>query len=317
MTVTLKTTIKRLLPLLPSSAQRFLRSRAESLRRRERIARKERSHIAVTDVLARLEKCGLDGDIMIHGSISNIGKFDRPVSEFVKAWFQQFDLKRQTVMVPALPYNTTMREYLDGCTGFDVRSAKNAMGAVSNVVMAMPGAMRSVHPTHSVVAIGADSDYYVAGHESDGTPFGPNSPYRKLTERGGKIVMFGVGLNSVTCFHVYEDMLGPHMPLAVYLDKPFSVSCIGANGNAIQVTTTCHNPGVSAIRECERARDALVGAGAMTSQALGDSELSIIDAKLFTKTLLMMLDQGRSIYGPVKITPTQRLTIRGLIESMT
>jgi aminoglycoside 3-N-acetyltransferase len=314
--VNLKTTLKRLIPLLPPAAQRFLRSKAALWRRKERIARKERTQVAVSDVLARLAECKLDGDLMIHGSISNIGKFDRPVSELVKAWLEQLDLQRQTVLVPALPYNTTMREYLEGCTGFDVRTAKNAMGAISNIVMAMPGARRSVHPTHSVVALGANSDHYVTGHEFDSTPFGPNSPYRKLTERRGKILMFGVGLNSVTCFHVYEDMLGPYMPLAVYLDRPFKVSCVGVGGNNMEVTTACHNPSVSAIRECERVRDELVRAGAMTSYPLGESELSILDARLFTTTLLRMLADGKSIYGPVEVTADQRKRIAECLETL-
>lgn len=180
------------------------------------------------------------------------------------------------------------------------------MGAISNWVMAMPDALRSLHPTHSVVALGASANEYVAEHERDSTPFGPNSPYHKLTLRGGKIVMFGVGLNSVTCFHVYEDMLGSAMPLSVYLDQRFDVPCIGPAGDAVMVTTSCHNPSVSAIRECERARDTLVKAEAIKTYTLGDSELSVIDARLFTVTLLKMLANGKSIYGDVKLIPAQR-----------
>ena len=314
--MSLKTTLKRLLPLLPPFVQRFLRSKAALRREQEKAARKERTQVAVSDVLVRLAEFALDGDLMVHGSVSNIGKFDKPVGEFVNAWIRQIDLQHQTFLVPALPYNTTMREYLEGQPAFDVRTAKNAMGAISNIVMAMPGARRSVHPTHSVVALGASADLYVTGHELDGTPFGPNSPYRKLTERRGKILMFGVGLNSVTCFHVYEDMLGPYMPVSVYLDQRFTIPCVGTGGEALDVTTTCHNPNVSAIRECERARDALIQAGAIVSHPLGESELSIVDARLFTITLLKMLADGKSIYGPVLVNSDLQTRISECLESL-
>ena len=311
----LKTQIKRLVALLPVTIQSFLRIENKKRQRRERSGR-ERTMVHVADILERLIDCELVGDFMVHGSISNIGKLDRPVSELMKGWIQQVDLKRQTMLCPALPYNTTMLEYLEVCKVFDVRSAKNAMGAISNWIMAMPGALRSIHPTHSVVAVGAAASEYVAGHERDTTPFGPNSPYQKLTLRGGKIVMFGVGLNSVTSFHVYEDMLGSAMPLAVYLDQCFDVPCVGSTGNAMMVTTRCHNPSVSAIRECERARDELVRAGAIKTYALGDSELSVVDARLFTVTLLKMLADGNSIYGDVKLTPAQRQRVEECQEQL-
>ncbi|MBT9507780.1 AAC(3) family N-acetyltransferase [Rhodoferax sp.] len=312
----LKTTLKRLLPLLPPYVQRFLRARAALRREQQTAARKERTQVEIADVLARLANLRLSGDLMVHGSISNIGKFDKPVGVLVSAWIEQLDLQNQTLLVPALPYNTTMREYLEGKPNFDVRSAKNAMGAISNIVMAIPEARRSIHPTHSVVALGANADFYVNGHELDRTPFGPNSPYRKLTERHGKILMFGVGLNSVTCFHVYEDMLEEFMPLSVYLGQSFDVSCIGRSGNTLSVTTTCHNPSFSAIRECERARSALIDAGAIVSYPLGESELSIIDAKRFTVTLLNMLASGKSIYGPVVVNAAQKKRIHECLERL-
>jgi len=312
----LKTIVKRLLPLLPARAQEFLRAKVATRRRQARAARKDRTMVAATDVLASLAGCGLDGDLIIHGSISNIGKFDKPVSEFVHAWLQQLDLTSQTVLVPALPYNTTMREYLESCKAFDVRTAKNAMGAISSIISKLPGAHRSVHPTHSVVAIGAKAEDYVTGHELGDTPFGANSPYKKLTERGGKILMFGVGLNSVTCFHVYEDMMGAAMPINVYLDQRFQVPCVDATGENLVVTTACHNPSVSAIRECERARDELVKAGAMVSYPLGESELSVVDARLFTITLLKMLADGKSIYGRVAVNADQRKRIAECLESL-
>lgn len=314
--MSLKTLLKRLLPFLPPATQQFLRSKAAQKRRQERAARKDRTMVAVADVLTCLARCGLDGDLIIHGSISNIGKFDKPVSEFVNAWLQQLDLKNQTVLVPALPYNTTMREYLESCKAFDVRTAKNAMGAISSIISKLPGAHRSVHPTHSVVAIGANAEAYVTGHELGDTPFGANSPYRKLTERGGKILMFGVGLNSVTCFHVYEDMMGAEMPVNVYLDQRFQIPCVDAAGNNLVVTTACHNPSVSAIRECERARDELVKAGAIVSYPLGESELSVVDARLFTITLLKMLADGKSIYGRVAVNAEQRKRSAECLESL-
>lgn len=301
----MKKLIKRILPYLPRAAQTALRAEAERRRQAEKQLRKERSFISTTELTDKLKQLEINADVIVHASLSNIGKFELPVAGIVDTVVSSIGIEHQTLIVPALSFNTTMREYLDQCDGFDVRSARNAMGAISNIVMGMPGALRSVHPTHSVVALGKRAVHYAHGHERDSTPFGENSPYRKLTTGGGKILMFGVGLNSVTNFHVYEDLLGAALPFAVYAEKKYAVTCVKQDGGKVEVITPCHDGSLSARRECERAREFLLADGVIHSIPLGESELSLVDAKGFTVCLLKMLLKGKSIYGEVKLSGQQ------------
>lgn len=252
--------------------------------------------------------------MILHSSLSNIGKFDASPVEIASALAGRLLLDDRTLLVPALPYNTTMKEYLDGVSEFDVRSAPNAMGAIPNILMGLPGAVRSVHPSHSLVAIGSNAEHYVSNHELDATPFGPNSPYRKLTLAGGSILLLGVGLNSVTNFHVYEDLLDTEMPIRVYLPEPRKVRCLRRDGSSIEVSAVCHDPSVSAVRECEKARAHLAAEGVIRTVAFGESELSVIDARGFSKTLIKMLLDGDSIYGPVRLTASQSRAAREALE---
>ncbi|MEL4180639.1 AAC(3) family N-acetyltransferase [Roseateles sp. PN1] len=312
----LKLLAKRALPYLPTWLQRALRQRLETQRIAEHVARKARTQVSVTSVLDQLAQMSLTGDLIVHGSVSNIGKLDKPVPTLVNEWLNSLDLETQTVLVPALPYNTTMREYLADCTGFDVRTARNAMGAISKIVMEKPNSLRSVHPTHSVVAIGADAAAYTCAHQLDDTPFGTHSPYWRITKKHGKVLMIGVGLNSVTCFHVYEDMLGSSLPFNVYLKEKFEVDCINSDGMEVKVTTSCHDPRQSVIRDCERARPWLIESGAIKTVQLGESELSVIDAHLFTKTLLERLMLGQSIYGKIQINNKHREAIQAALNRL-
>lgn len=312
----LKAFAKRLLPHLPRWAQQVVRQRAEQQRLAQHVARKQRTKVQLSDVVLELERFEFGTDIMVHGSISNIGKMDRPVPALVDELLRLTDIEHNTLLVPALPYNTTMKEYLDGLTGFDIRNAKNAMGAISNLVMAMPGAQRSLHPTHSVAALGPKALEYTQDHQLDATPFGPHSPYAKLTMRRGKILLFGVGLNSVTCFHVYEDLLGTDCPMQVYLPDRYTVPCTDQQGREISLSTVAHNPQLSAVRDCERARPWLEKAGAIRSVPLGESELCIIDAWLFTRTLLEHLKKGESIYGKVKLKPEHIAAIQRRLKEL-
>jgi aminoglycoside 3-N-acetyltransferase len=313
----LRSIAKRALPYLPSWLQRRLRSTQEKQRLTEHAARKQRTRVAVDDILKHLESLEITRDVIVHGSISNIGKLDKPVTALVDQWLSKIDLTRQTILVPALPYNTkTMLEHLNECASFDVRTARNAMGVISTTIMDKPGTLRSVHPTHSVVALGADAKAYVDTHHQGPTPFGQYSPYWRITEKRGQILMIGVGLNSVTCFHVYEDMLGDDLPFAVYLPENFDVPCINAEDEALTVSTRCHNQKLSVVRDCERARPWLEAAGAIRSLKLGESELSVVDAYLFTKTLLERLLNGESIYGKVRLTPTQHKAVNTALQRL-
>jgi aminoglycoside 3-N-acetyltransferase len=310
----MKKLLKRALPYLPRFAQQLLRSLAEGKRQTDKARRKERTQVRLADLLDRLNEFGLQGDVILHSSLSNIGKFDCSPQQIAEAFAERLVGPGRTLLVPALPYNTTMKEYLDGVSGFDVRNAPNAMGAIPNILMGREGALRSVHPSHSVVALGERAAEYVRDHELDATPFGLNSPYRKLTMANGSILMLGVGLNSVTNFHVYEDLLGEAMPVRVYLPSPRSVPCVRRDGSAVEVTAVCHDPKVSAIRQCERARPFLQKEGAIRTVPFGESELSVVDARGFSRALLKMLLAGESIYGPVSLTPAQRQAVEAALE---
>lgn len=303
--------MKLALPLLPARLRRTVNDLAATRRRAQASRRKERTQFSVGEVARALDRLPVGADLILHSSLSNIGKLaDGGAPHVAREILSRINLARYTLLAPALPFNTSMKDYLDQCAAFDVRAAKNAMGAIANIVMREPGCVRSVHPSHSTLALGAKAAHYVEGHERDATPFGPHSPFRKLTKNRGQILMFGVGLNSVTCFHVYEDLLGTALPFEVYQAKRYEVPCTDRDGAALRVRTSCHCPFLTARRECERTRPYLERAGHIRTVPIGESEISLLDARGLTTTLLEMLLAGDSIYGPVSLTGAQAAAVK-------
>lgn len=302
--------VKLVLPFLPAPIRRKVLDRATARRVAESRKRKQRTQVSMEEIAVALDRLSFSRDLIIHSSMSNIGKLrDGTALDLTRQVLSRLDLGAVTLLAPALPFNTSMTEYLDQCSGFDVRTAKNAMGAIANILMRQEGCLRSLHPTHSTLALGANASQYIDGHEKDATPFGPKSPFAKLTRNNGKILMLGVGLNSVTNFHVYEDMLGDQMPFNVYQARRYEVPCIDRAGKAVVVRTACHSPFLSARRECERARGYLERGGHIQTQCIGESEISLLDARGLTTTLFAMLLDGDSIYGAVKLSSTQRAAV--------
>ncbi len=68
-----------------------------------------------------------------------------------------------------------------------------------------PGACRSGNPGASVAALGARADWFTTGHPLD-YGYGPGSPLAKLVAAGGKVLMLGAPLDTMTVLHHAEHL---------------------------------------------------------------------------------------------------------------
>lgn len=88
-------------------------------------------------------------------------------------------------------------------------------GALAEVFRRRPDALRSLHPTYSVAAIGAGAAELLERHERTGAT-AVDSPLDRLAGSGGLVLLLGVGQTSNTTAHVGEFHAD-----APYLDIPF------------------------------------------------------------------------------------------------
>lgn len=277
--------------------------------------RRLRVQVPIEDVRAVLERFDFNSDVLIHSSISNIGRIRGGAPAVVATITELMDLNERTLLAPALPFMGYVQDYLDSLDNFSVCSAKNCMGDISNLLMRRDDCVRSLHPSHSVIAVGKKSREYIGEHHLSKTPFDEHSPYSKLSLFNGQILMFGVGLNSVTSNHVYEDMLGSLLPFNVYSEELYEIPCIGVSEEDYHtVSTRAHNPAYSAKRNAELARCYLEKSGAIKTFSLGDSEVSMLNARKLNQVLLEMLLDGKSIYGKVRLNKLQRDKVTQLIS---
>ena len=86
-------------------------------------------------------------------------------------------------------------------------------------------AKRSLHPVHSVAAIGRDAEYIISGHELCETGCGEGTPYHKLLELGGKVMLLGVDMDRNTIMHSLEEAVNSvylrtlDIPAPTYMDN--------------------------------------------------------------------------------------------------
>jgi len=78
-------------------------------------------------------------------------------------------------------------------------------GVLAEFIRTTPGARRSRNPGASVAAIGARADWLTADHPLD-YGYGEGSPLARLVEAGGKVLMVGAPLDTMTLLHHAEHL---------------------------------------------------------------------------------------------------------------
>ncbi len=139
--------------------------------------------------------------VLIHSSYKSMGGLEGGIQTLVDAVLSVLG-DRGTLVVPTLTYTTVTAAN----PVFNYLETPSCVGAISEFVRNMSGAIRSVHPTHSCAAIGYRAEEYTSTHYLDRTPAGENSPFTKLMYSGARILMLGSDIAYNTSFHAIEEI---------------------------------------------------------------------------------------------------------------
>lgn len=92
---------------------------------------------------------------------------------------------------------------------FDPASSRSTRdnGALMELVRTLPGALRSDNPGASCAAIGKKAAWLTADHSLD-YGYGEGSPFARLVEAGGKVLMLGCTTDHMTLLHHVEHLAG-------------------------------------------------------------------------------------------------------------
>ncbi len=170
--------------------------------------------ITKKEILQGLKKLGIKkGDhLLVHTALGSFGKVQGSADTVIDALLETVGLQG-TVMVPTFGPPDEI---------FDLKKSETNLGSVPKAFWKRKKAVRSRHPLASVAAIGEKAKWLAAGHESEILAHGDNTPYVRLAEIGGKILLLGVDQDRSTFLHVAEVLTRqPYLRTwkGAYLDK--------------------------------------------------------------------------------------------------
>lgn len=252
------------------------------------------------DLKKQLGNIGIvQGDIvLVHSAMSKIGYVNGGPKTVVQALLEVVGPNGH-ILMPNSPNARFQLDYIQEIESFDVLNDKSKLGAISEYFRNHKDAIRSWHPTEPVSCIGSDSEYFVGSHFNQITPYNQNSPFYRVAERNGKILMIGVTLdNAGTNLHTLEDAV-EDFKFPIYYPEIFETKIIDPEGNEHVVKTKVHDPLWSKKRKCDGLIPLFKERNVLEIVKFGNASTLLLDAK---KMLDIMIDEykenGVTMYTP-------------------
>ncbi len=172
---------------------------------------------------ADLNRMGIKANdvLFVHSSMKSIGSVEKGADTVLDALSES--LEDGLLILPAHTWN-----YINALNPvFDVRKSRTCTGILTELFRNRNGVVRSLHPTHSVCALGCGAEEYVKGEELKDTPCAPDSCYGKLYGLNAKILMIGVDFSKNTTVHCIEETANVPGRLSVEKEQLYSVDYDG------------------------------------------------------------------------------------------
>jgi aminoglycoside 3-N-acetyltransferase len=220
------------------------------------------------------------GVLMVHSSLSSLGYVWGGAATVIQSLLEVLG-PTGTLVMPTHSWDVMEA----GCRVFHVRETKSCVGAITEEFRRMPGALRSVHPSHSIAAIGPLAAELVSGHETCSTPCGIGTPYEKICRTNGQVLFVGTTLDSNTIYHTIEAMAGLSYLMKSSAD---TFTIVDQAGEKKELTVWRHKAGIP--RRFSDWQDFLTKEGVINAGKAGKARALLLEATTF---LDMMLDRVR------------------------
>lgn len=265
-------------------------------------------HVGKEELILALRALGVvpGKTVMLHSSLKSIGYVPGGAPDVIKALCEAISpggtLVVPTYYQPGGSILATCR--MDGYY-FDPVRHGTGLGALPEAFLRVPGIERSIHPTHSVSAVGPNAKYVTEAHHTAPSIFGVGSPWQRCLELDALVLGLGVSMGPVTFYHLLEDSVGDNFPLPVRMREVYVLTCRDWKGNEIRVPVRPLDPEYARRRIDTPGRGDLrdyfwnefSGAGLLRAGMVGEARSWSIQARRFYAHLETLMREGITIYS--------------------
>jgi aminoglycoside 3-N-acetyltransferase len=179
---------------------------------------------------------------------------------------------------------------------FHERLSPSITGRITESFRLRPSAVRSLHPTHSVAAIGPGAPEYCRGHEVYSTPCGRSSTHGRTVSASRQVPLVGVGLEAFTLAHGIEEWA----EVPWLFNRVETLYVITGSGSVLTVTARRHTDDpYYQDRDFPSLEPLLRQADAIRYGTAGRATIRLIEAAPATDVLLPLIRENPDlVLGP-------------------
>lgn len=235
-----------------------------------------RSIVGKQDILTGLQSLGIARGalLMVHSSLRSFGKIVGGAEVVIEA-LQELVGPEGIIAMPAFT------DAEDGSSEPPFVAAESPVekwvGVLPEVFRLHPGVIRSQHPTHSVCAWGDEAQEFLAS-ETPLDIFSVTSPWRKLLDRGGKLLFLGEAIGGNTYLHALEAW---HLG---YMDETYAR--MGDKVVKVQNYPDGCRGGWYKLKRRAPYWQALEKTGIIQETTIGDARVTLLDVQQLTAAML-------------------------------
>jgi aminoglycoside 3-N-acetyltransferase len=155
----------------------------------------------MSSLIQDVESIGIkpDDTLLVHSSMKAIGEVKGRADAILDAFITY--MKPGLLLFPTHTWKTIGEDRPD----YNPLTEPSCVGILSNLFRMRPGVIRSLHPTHSLSALGRDAEDFTSGEEEWDSPCSRRGCYGKLYDRKAKILFLGCSLKTNTYLHGVEE----------------------------------------------------------------------------------------------------------------
>ncbi|RUT30082.1 aminoglycoside 3-N-acetyltransferase [Arsenicitalea aurantiaca] len=154
--------------------------------------------------------------VMVHAAMSRVGRLLNGPDALIGALrdvlgpagtlmaYADWDTRHDALLDEDGRVPAAWRQHVPAFDPLSSRATRDN-GVLPEFLRTTPGAVRSGNPGASMVALGARASWLTEGHALD-YGYGPASPLGKLVAAGGKVLMVGCPLDTMTLLHHAEHL---------------------------------------------------------------------------------------------------------------
>lgn len=246
------------------------------------------------EMKAQLAEMGLKptDTVLIHSSMKKIGEVEDGAEGVLDVLMDYF--AEGLLILPTHTWEQMGEKHLI----FDPKREPACVGILPNLFMKRDGVKRSLHPTHSVAAIGENSDRYLKD-DTHGTPCHRHGCFGKLYDYKAKILMVGVGMERNTFFHFIEEWVD--VPDR-FTDRPVPFKVKTENGAQLDLPTYRHSSGDISDRYVKM-QEPLIEKGFMSKGQFGSADCLVLDAVPAADMTLDYLERDLHLFDDFEPVP--------------